>query len=112
MIILSKELKGSILDIGGGGFIGRTYGEQVVSIDNSQEELDEAPSGFEKVLMDATDLKYDNGLFDNATFFYTLMYMTASEQAKAISGIVRVLKKGGSLVIWDCEITSAYPVRF
>ena len=114
MIILRKELKGSILDIGGGGeaFIGRTYGEQVVAIDHSQEELDEAPSGFKKILMDATDLKYENGHFDNVTFFYTLMYMTASEQAKAISEATRVLKKGGSLAIWDCEITSAYPDPF
>ena len=114
MIILRKELKGSILDIGGGGeaFIGRTYGEQVVAIDHSQEELDEAPSGFKKILMDATDLKYENGHFDNVTFFYTLMYMTASEQAKAISEAARVLKKGGSLAIWDCEITSAYPDPF
>ena len=50
MIILRKELKGSILNIGGGreAFIGRTYGEQVVVIDKSQEELDEAPSGFKK----------------------------------------------------------------
>ncbi len=114
MIILNKELKGSILDIGGGGegFIGRTYGEQVVAIDNSEEELDEAPSGFEKILMDATDLKYENGHFDNVTFFYTLMYMTASEQEKAISEAARVLKNGGTLAIWDCEIKSAYPDPF
>ena len=72
MIALGKELIGSILDIGGGGesFIGRAYGEQVVAIDNSEEELDEAPSGFEKVLMDATDIKYENGHFDNGTLFY------------------------------------------
>ena len=57
-IILKKELSGRILDIGGGGeaVIGRLYREQVTAIDNRQEELDEAPSGFEKVLMDATDL--------------------------------------------------------
>lgn len=69
MIILSKEFKGSTLDIGGGGeeFIGCTYGEQVVAIDNSQEELDEAPSGFKIILMDATDLKYENSHFDNTS---------------------------------------------
>lgn len=69
MVVLGKDLKGSILDIGGGGegFIGRAYGEQVVAIDHSQEELDEAPNGFEKVLMDATDLKYESCHFDNVS---------------------------------------------
>ncbi len=114
IIILNKELKGSILDIGGGGegFIGRAYGKQVVAIDNSQEELAEAPGGFEKVFMDATNLKYENDCFGNVTFFYTLMYMTALEQAKAISEAARVLKSGGTLAIWDCEIASAYPDPF
>ncbi len=113
-IVLRKELKGSILDVGGGGegFIGRTYGEQVVAIDNSQEELDEAPSGFQKVFMDAAELKYESRHFDNVTFFYTLMYMTASEQEKAISEAARVLKNGGTLAIWDCKIPSAYPNPF
>ena len=62
--------------------------------------------------MDATNLKYENGHFDNVTFFYTLMYMTAFKQAKAILEAARVLKKDGSLTIWDCEITSAYPDPF
>lgn len=113
-IVLNKELHGSILDIGGGGegFIGQVYREQVVSIDNSQEELDEAPDGFQKILMDATDLQYENGRFDNVTFFYSLMYMTVEDQAKAITEAARVLKHGGHLVIWDCEISSAYPDPF
>ena len=75
-IILKKELAGRILDIGGGGegVIGRLYREQVTAIDNRQEELDEVPSGFEKVLMDATDLDYADGSFDHVTCFFTLMY--------------------------------------
>lgn len=45
MITLSRDLHGSILDIGGGGegVIGLLYGSQVTAIDNRQEELDEAP---------------------------------------------------------------------
>lgn len=41
-INLKKELKGDILDIGGGGegIIGRLYTNQVISIDNRKEELD------------------------------------------------------------------------
>ncbi len=114
MIVLNRELIGSILDIGGGGegFIGRRYLEQVVAIDNLQEELEEAPTGFKKVLMDATDLKYECCSFDNVTFFYTLMYMTETEQVKAISEAIRVLRAGGTLAIWDCEIEVAYPDPF
>ncbi|MGN0667890.1 MAG: methyltransferase domain-containing protein [Angelakisella sp.] len=69
---LHKELSGSILDIGGGGegIIGRLYREQVTAIDNRQEELDEAPNVCKKVLMDATELKYEANSFDNVTFFF------------------------------------------
>ena len=114
MIRLKKELEGSILDIGGGGegIIGRLYQKQVTAIDNRQEELDEAPNSFKKVLMDAADLKFESDFFDNVTFFFTLMYMSAELQAKAINEAVRVMKAGGKLCIWDCEIESAYPDPF
>ena len=71
MIVLKPELCGTILDIGGGGegVIGRLYGAQVIAIDNSQEELDEAPNGFKKVLMDACCINYPNEKFDHVTFF-------------------------------------------
>lgn len=60
VIQVNRELQGKILDIGGGGegIIGRVYGAQVVAIDNRQEELDEAPDGFEKILMDASRLSF------------------------------------------------------
>ena len=80
IIEIEKNLKGSTLDIGGGGeaVIGRIYGDQVTAIDNRQEELDEAPDCCAKRLMDATDLKYADDSFDNVTFFYTLMYVNYS----------------------------------
>ena len=110
MIVLKPELRGTILDIGGGGegIIGRLYGAQVIAIDNRQEELDEAPNGFEKVLMDACCIDYPDEKFDHATFFYSLMFMNTETQRKAISEASRVLKKGGCLHIWDAEIHSAY----
>ncbi len=114
MIYLTSNLQGSILDIGGGGdgIIGRLYGDRVVAIDNVQEELDEAPGGFGKVLMDATNLQFADQCFDNVTFFYSLMYMTLEEQRASLREAARVLKNGGTLSVWDCEISSAYPNPF
>ncbi len=106
---LRKELDGEILDVGGGGegTIGRLYGSQVTAIDNRQEELDEAPDGYKKMLMDGTDLQFDDGSFDHVTFFYSLMFMSQREQEQAIQEAARVLKHGGELHIWDCDIASA-----
>lgn len=114
MIPLHRELDGRILDIGGGGegIIGRLYRSQVVAIDNRQEELEEAPDGFQKVLMDVTDLQYADGSFDHVTSFFSLMFMSECEQRQAIREAARVLKEGGKLHIWDCDIISAYPEPF
>lgn len=114
MIVLNKEMEGKILDIGGGGegVIGRLYTNQVVAIDIRQEELDEAPTGFEKIVMDATHLEFKNNSFDHVTSFYTLMFMSTEDQKRAISEAIRVLVKGGELHIWDCNIPSAYPEPF
>lgn len=111
---LSPALTGTILDIGcgGEGIIGRLYGDAVVGIDNWQQELDEAPDGFSKRLMDATALEFDDDTFDHITFFYSLMYMTSEEQQKAIAEAARVLKPDGEVHIWDCDIASAYPKPF
>lgn len=114
MITLTKELSGKILDIGGGGegIIGRLYRKQVTAIDNRQEELDEAPEGYEKVLMDATDLQYADSSFDHVTSFFTLMFMSAEDQRRTIMEAARVLRNGGEIHIWDCSIASAYPEPF
>ena len=114
MVVLDKKLNGKILDIGGGGegIIGRLYTEQVIAIDVRQDELDEAPTGFEKLLMDATQLKFKDGSFDHVTSFYTLMFMDTEDQKSAILEVTRVLKNHGELHIWDCDILSAYPEPF
>ena len=103
---LQKELAGSILDLGGGGegVIGRLYQSQVTAIDNRQEELDEAPQGFAKLCMDATGLSFGNASFDHATAFYFFMYLPANAHFTALQEAYRVLKKGGTLHIWDAEI--------
>lgn len=58
---LIREIKGNILDIGGGGegIIGRLYPTQAIVIDNRKDELLEAPRGPIKLVMDARKmLKY------------------------------------------------------
>ena len=111
---IKKELRGPILDLGGGGegVIGRIYGRQAVAIDNRQDELDEAPDGPQKFLMDATELTFADCSFQHVTAFFTLMYMSRAVQALAITQAARVLSPGGSLQIWDAQIASAYPEPF
>ena len=109
MIKLKKKIKGKILDIGGGGegIIGRLYQNQVIAIDNRQEELDEAPDGFEKRLMDACCLDFEDESFDAVTAFYSLMFMSMDIREKAAEEMVRVLKKGGEIFIWDTFVSNA-----
>lgn len=111
---LTQELTGSILDVGGGGegVIGRLYGPSVTIIDHCQEELDEAPCSCRKLRMDASSLSFAGASFENVTFFYSLMYMNRPVQSAAIAEAVRVLKPGGRLLLWDCEIACAYPEPF
>lgn len=110
-IELTKDIVGTILDIGGGGegIIGRLYKDQVTAIDNCQEELDEAPDCCKKLLMDASNLTLSSGSFDNVTCFYSLMYMPKATQEKAMKEAWRVLRPQGKLYIWDAEIASAFP---
>ena len=111
-IVLKKEISGRILDIGGGGegIVGRVYGPQVVAIDNRQEELDEAPDGPEKVLMDAGKLAFGDGSFDNVTAFYFFLYLEAGLRMDVLREAFRVLKPKGQLYIWDAAIGTADPV--
>ncbi|MDY4140132.1 MAG: class I SAM-dependent methyltransferase [Eubacteriales bacterium] len=113
-IVLSRELTGDILDLGGGGegVIGRIYAGQVTAIDVSREELDEAPCVCRKVVMDATAMIFPDASFDHVTSFYTLMYMTAEQQRQALLETARVLRPGGMLHIWDAAFPAPYPEPF
>ena len=108
-IVLKNDICGKILDIGGGGegVIGRLYKKQIVAIDNRQEELDEAPDCFDKQLMDAEELVFPDETFDAITAFYSFMFMSTETRIKAAEEMVRVLKKGGEIHIWDSEVPNA-----
>ena len=97
------EASGYILDIGGGGegIIGRLKGEQVIAIDPSIRELEEAPSGPLKVVMDARDLQFLDSTFLTATAFFTLMYIKAADHERVLSEVLRALKPGGRFLIWE-----------
>jgi SAM-dependent methyltransferase len=103
------QAAGYVLDIGGGGegIIGQMKPKQVIAIDLSRRELEEAPPGPLKIVMDATDLKFLNGSFDTATAFFSLMYMRPEIQEKTCAEVFRVLAPGGRWLIWDAVIPRA-----
>ncbi len=100
---------GSIIDIGGGGegVIAQIGQVNVTVIDKHQEEINEARSKAPTskwVLADATSLEYDTGYFDNATAFFSGMYMSIETFNKVCKEVYRVLKNNGEFWIWDAKI--------
>jgi len=95
---------GLILDIGGGGegIIEQLKGRQVVAVDLSKRELEDAPGEpLLKIVMDARALGFLDGTFATATVFFTFMYIDPADHAKVFQELHRVLKPGGRLLIWD-----------
>lgn len=106
-IVVEREIIGDrILDIGGGGegVIGLCYGKNVIAIDPRKDELEEAPDGPLKIVMDARELCFLDNSFDAVTSFFTLMYISKAEHQKVLSEAFRVLKKGGKFILWDAVI--------
>ena len=106
--ISNVNLKGRILDIGGGGegIIGQYKGNSVIAIDKLKSELEEAPDGgYLKIIMDAQDLKFLDATFDTVTAFYMFMYVPLDLRPKIFEEIFRVIRSGGDFVVWDMVIT-------
>ncbi|MFX1317948.1 MAG: class I SAM-dependent methyltransferase [Promethearchaeota archaeon] len=108
-VVANFDSSGWILDIGGGGegIIGRLKGSNVVAIDIRREELDEAPSGPLKLIMDATNLQFLDHTFDTVTAFFSLMYFTHETRPQVFHEVARVLTPGGKFYLWDVTIPPA-----
>ncbi len=104
--VAGVQAAGYILDIGGGGegIIGQMKPAHVIAIDLSKQELEEAPAGPLKIVMDATDLKFLDASFDTATAFFSLMYMRPDVQRRVFAEVFRVLNRGGRWLVWDAVI--------
>jgi ribosomal protein S18 acetylase RimI-like enzyme/ubiquinone/menaquinone biosynthesis C-methylase UbiE len=103
VVVNGLPASGAILDIGGGGggIIGLLAGERVVAIDRLKEELEEAPAGPLKIVMDACELAFLDGAFQTVTSFFTLMYIKAEDHRRVFEEVFRVLAPGGRFLIWD-----------
>ncbi|MHA2247046.1 MAG: class I SAM-dependent methyltransferase [Candidatus Hodarchaeales archaeon] len=102
---------GSVIDIGGGGegIIAQIGKERIAAIDKNQREIDEAKPNAPTanwILADATDLSYSNDYFDNATAFFSGMYMSMETFEKISRETYRVLKNNGEFWIWDANISN------
>jgi SAM-dependent methyltransferase len=97
---------GYILDIGGGGegTIGLLKERQVIAIDISKRELEEAPPGPLKIVMDARELGFLDGTFNTVTSFFTLMYIDGADHETVFREVHRVLAGGGRFMVWDAVI--------
>ena len=118
-IIINEIPNGSIIDIGGGGegIIAQIGKDRVTVIDKHQGEINEARSKSPTskwVCADARNLDYDNGTFDNATAFFSGMYMSIETFEEVCKEVHRVLNNKGEFWIWDAKIqenTGLYVIR-
>ncbi len=107
VVVDDFDAPGYVLDIGGGGegIIGILKGEKVIAIDLRREELEEAPAGPLKIIMDARELKFMDASFGVATAFFSLMYLKSrTDCEKVFREVCRVLEPGGRFLIWDAIV--------
>ena len=110
-IVIKEIPSGSIIDIGAGGegVIAQVGGERITAIDKRQSEIDEAidkAPNAKWMLADALNLPFDDDEFDNATSFFSGMYMSHEDKRKVFKEVHRVIASGGEFWIWDSKINT------
>ncbi|MFW9996848.1 MAG: class I SAM-dependent methyltransferase [Candidatus Odinarchaeota archaeon] len=100
---------GSVLDVGGGGegIIAQIGGKRITAVDRLQSEIDEAkPRAPDAnwVCADATKLVFPDESFDNATSFFSGMYMTKETLTGVFREVYRLIPENGAFWIWDAII--------
>lgn len=108
-IVIHEIPKGRVIDVGGGGegVIARVGGARVVAIDKYLSEIHEAMGkapDVQWVVADAAELPCESHCFDNATAFFSCMYMSDNVKEKVFKETRRILKKGGEFWIWDVNM--------
>jgi ubiquinone/menaquinone biosynthesis C-methylase UbiE len=108
-IILDQILEGRVIDIGGGGeaVIGQVGGGRVIALDKHPSEIREAMNKAPAVrwlVADAMCIPCESGCFEQATAFFSCMYMGDEVKEKVFKEVRRVLKKGGELWVWDVQM--------
>ncbi len=105
-VVIQEIPPGKVIDIGGGGegVIAQAGAAGVVAIDRFISEVHEARGKAPDatwMVADATELPFEGHCFDNATAFFSCMYMSDDAKQKVFRETRRVLKKGGEFWIWD-----------
>jgi len=108
-IIIKEIPSGSIIDIGAGGegVIAQVGNERVTAVDKYQDEIDEAKDKAPKakwIVANAMELPFEDKEFDNATSFFSGMYMSHEDKKKVFKEVFRVISTGGEFWIWDSKI--------
>jgi ubiquinone/menaquinone biosynthesis C-methylase UbiE len=108
-ILIPEIPKGNVLDIGGGGegVIAQAGGTRVFAIDKFMSEIREARNKAPDaawIVADATELPYSPDCIDNATAFFSCMYMPEDVKRKVFQETRRVLVNGGEFWIWDVNM--------
>lgn len=110
-IIIQEIPKGQVIDIGGGGegVIAQAGGAGVFPIDKYISEIHEARGKAPNVswmVANATEMPCQSLSFDNATAFFSCMYMSNDIKEEVFSETWRVLKQGGEFWIWDAPMAT------
>lgn len=114
-VVIHEIPKGRIIDIGGGGegVIAQAGGAKTNVVDKHLSEIHEAKGkapNAQWMVADAARLPYENNCFDNATAFFSCMYMPNAIKENIFRETQRVLKKGGEFWIWDAQMTATQQI--